>query len=278
MRIILSRKGFDSSYGGMPSLITPKGGLISFPIPSKSEKDSYTHLRCNYDGGVLRMSEVMEMIRPSYKENGAWRMLSDSSTCHLDPDLSALAKQRVTGWRGSFGQTGAAQRVLMNAAIMPDDLFLFFGWFNSLHSSFSDYANTGKHLIFGYLQIGEIIRPAEDHIPAWLADHPHAARARRGDEVNCIYVARERSSWSDETLGYGILKYSDDLVLTKPGMTRSKWNLPDLFRGLDITYHSEASWCQDYFQSACRGQEFVVESNEVVTQWAIGLIENNKSS
>lgn len=34
MKIILSRKGFDSSYGGYPSPILPDGSLLSIPIPS----------------------------------------------------------------------------------------------------------------------------------------------------------------------------------------------------------------------------------------------------
>lgn len=32
MKVILSRKGFDSTYGGYPSLILPDGELISLPI------------------------------------------------------------------------------------------------------------------------------------------------------------------------------------------------------------------------------------------------------
>jgi Nucleotide modification associated domain 3 len=33
MKLILSRKGFDSSHGGGPSPIRPDGRLLSFPIP-----------------------------------------------------------------------------------------------------------------------------------------------------------------------------------------------------------------------------------------------------
>ena len=43
MKIILSRKGFDSSNGGIPSPIMPDGTLISMPIPAK-EKVSYTDI------------------------------------------------------------------------------------------------------------------------------------------------------------------------------------------------------------------------------------------
>jgi len=37
MKVILSRKGFDSQYGGMPSPILPDGTLLSLPIPSKTD-------------------------------------------------------------------------------------------------------------------------------------------------------------------------------------------------------------------------------------------------
>ena len=38
MKIILSRKGFDSGYGGMPSPILPNGIMLSMPIPSNGFK------------------------------------------------------------------------------------------------------------------------------------------------------------------------------------------------------------------------------------------------
>lgn len=37
-KIILSRKGFDSKYGGIPSPILPDGAMLSFPIPANSKE------------------------------------------------------------------------------------------------------------------------------------------------------------------------------------------------------------------------------------------------
>ena len=45
MKIILSRKGFDSSNGGCPSPILPDGTLLSMPIPS-NDRDTYETLSC----------------------------------------------------------------------------------------------------------------------------------------------------------------------------------------------------------------------------------------
>jgi len=39
MKIILSRKGFDSTYGGFPSPIFEDGRMISLPIPISHEKE-----------------------------------------------------------------------------------------------------------------------------------------------------------------------------------------------------------------------------------------------
>ena len=44
MKIILSRKGFDSQYGGHPSPILPDGTLLSIPIPSKDEIYKFSEL------------------------------------------------------------------------------------------------------------------------------------------------------------------------------------------------------------------------------------------
>ncbi len=44
MKVILSRKGFDSENGGIPSAIMPNGDVVSFPIPS-DDKASFSDLR-----------------------------------------------------------------------------------------------------------------------------------------------------------------------------------------------------------------------------------------
>ena len=43
MKIILSRKGFDSANGGIVSPISEDGAMISFPIPS-NDVDTYDSL------------------------------------------------------------------------------------------------------------------------------------------------------------------------------------------------------------------------------------------
>ena len=46
MKIILSRKGFDTTSGGCPSPILPDGTLLSLPIPDE-EDIKYSDLQYN---------------------------------------------------------------------------------------------------------------------------------------------------------------------------------------------------------------------------------------
>lgn len=53
MKIILSRKGFDSANGGIVSPIFEDGTMVSFPIPSDDE-DTYDSLYCSCSTTVCR--------------------------------------------------------------------------------------------------------------------------------------------------------------------------------------------------------------------------------
>ena len=58
MKIILSRKGFDSSNGGISSPILPDGTLLSLPIPGKFDNLSFDDL--NYNG--VSFSNILRLI------------------------------------------------------------------------------------------------------------------------------------------------------------------------------------------------------------------------
>ena len=67
--------------------------------------------------------------------------------------------------------------------------------------------------------------------------------------------------------------FNENLVLTKIGMTRSKWELPEVFRDLNISYHSKDSFKLDHFQSAAKGQEFVIDANDSLINWVKQIVE-----
>jgi hypothetical protein len=99
MKLVFSRKGFDSSTGGFPSPII-NGKPISLPIPYPSSKVSYRHFNL---GKIVR--------------DLTGRKLAEKDLCHNDPDLEM----------GAFGQASSAQSHLHNQSIGCGDLFLFFG-------------------------------------------------------------------------------------------------------------------------------------------------------
>ncbi|MCJ7507742.1 MAG: hypothetical protein MUO85_03290, partial [candidate division Zixibacteria bacterium] len=182
MKVILSRKGFDSAFGGYPSPILPSGEMISLPIPSY-EDISYSDVKT----GESTYYNLMKDLEPKIKSDDEWLDLNENIGCHLDPDIHKNSIDRVPGWRPCFGQDGAAQSHLENQGVSENDLFLFFGWFRKIRiyngKREFDPHEKGKHAIFGYLQIGEIKKvDNEFDIPKWLAYHPHVAEERRNVE------------------------------------------------------------------------------------------------
>lgn len=275
MKVILSRKGCDSSFGGMPGIILPDGRIVFIPIPGmETETIRYGDLMLDQEKG--KIVGFMKQVSPFICINRDKFGISREIKCHLDPDLNMEMYPREPEWRGCFGQVGAAQTVLENSNVNNGDVFLFFGWFN--HTELKDgklffCKGQGFHMIFGWLQIDHRIYTKQDIVPDWLQYHPHARAGSSSAPNNCIYIARKNLSWNGEICGYGIFpNFRKELVLTKNGMTRSKWALPDEFRGLGITYHNETSWKEEYFQSACRGQEFIFEENKAVENWAKKII------
>lgn len=98
-------------------------------------------------------------------------------------------------------------------------------------------------------------------------------RKRRRNKTNTIYIARDNLSWNESLPGAGRFNLNDKLILTKKGLSRSKWCLPDFFKEAEISYHTKDSWKDGYFQSAAIGQEFAIKDNDEVEEWVRGLIE-----
>jgi len=100
---------------------------------------------------------------------------------------------------------------------------------------------------------------------------------------NCLYVACETLSWDGNRSRFGVFQYDERLVLTKDGMSRSNWRLPELpaFSGSvkpKISSSRKDAWRNDpqhgeYYRVANIGQEFVIEETDAVEAWARSLIE-----
>jgi hypothetical protein len=271
MKIILSRKGFDSSNGGMPSPILPDGRMLSLPIPSSKGRRPE---ECRFGKQTYR--DLIDQLRKPSKKN--W---DEIDTVHLDPDLVKGTAPRVKGWRPSLGQTGPAASHLRDQGVGEGDLFLFFGWFRETEIVDGElrYARHAPniHCIFGWLQVAEVFRVEQgDGAPpqqGWLKDHPHVEFSHKFDGGSDIYVASrdlQIDGISGGIPGGGAFeRYNKKLRLTAPEESRrSRWLLPDWFMNEDggskMTYNIDSeNWFRGpegaYLKSAAIGQEFVFD-------------------
>jgi hypothetical protein len=262
-RLIFSRKGFDSQYGGIPSPILPDGSLVSFPIPAKGASHSFAQLCW---GETHLGTLVGELSRGR---------IHPRRRCHVDPDLDPRTLPRSPAWRPIFGQSNAAQRHLRNQGVREGDLFLFFGWFRQVESDGRRiaYARQAPHLhvLYGWLQVGSSRRITPElrlELP-WAAYHDHLKRER---PHNHLYIAAKRLHLGAGTAklpGAGVFRrFQQPLCLTAPDRSRSIWALPKWFFPGDgrnaLSYHGDpARWepgprCV-WLRTVGRGQEFVLD-------------------
>jgi len=282
MKVILSRKGFDSEYGEFPSPIFPDGTLCSLPIPS-DEWPPFSKLTV----ARRNLGRVVEDLthRRSTRRDGV----------HLDPDLRREMLARERGWRPSFGTVGAAQTHLEKQGVGQGDLFLFFGWFRrtiELQGQLVyDPDAPNLHVIFGWLQVGKIFKPSRERgdPPMWSRQHPHVKGARFRSSNNTLYVAAKWLKLPGGSLhvpaGGAFERFVRALCLTKEGERRTAWRLPARFHPSGdrppLSYHGDRRrWRKDVkgvvLETVARGQEFVLDCDYYPEcfQWLRGLLSS----
>jgi hypothetical protein len=270
VKIIFSRKGFDSTAGGCPSPIID-GQPVSLPIPSAMPTPTrFGDLNGQYSRLVFDL--------PVGK-------LTPDDWCHLDPDINPASLPRQTGWRGALGQSRAAQGHLANQGVQPGDLFVFWGLFQPVaHDGRWRFVGRPEHRVWGWLQIAEIIELGADGTHAvtarpWLKAHPHARAGWCAQNV--LYVASEELTLGARALslpGSGVLRTGHRL--TARGANPSTWSVPDWLNprrgGSGMTYHPQHRWGPEgTVQSAPRGQEFVAvpPNGRNAIEWLTALLE-----
>lgn len=264
MKLILSRKGTDSSAGGLPSPIFPDGRIVSLPIPQPDGPTRYSQLQV----GNQSLSSLIKQLGGKQ-----WR-----SGCHLDPDIDRSLCPDVQDWLPAFGQAASAQRHLEQEGVGVGDLFLFFGWFKQVEKVKGRWQQVKGapdiHLIYGWMQVGEILKPEGDNREILgrypqLARHPHL---QTDYPFNTIYLPTEQLQIGEHFLdlpGTGVFSHYDQLrQLTTAGENRTQWTLPAAFFPTDferaLSYHRQPwRWQQSeesaQLQAAARGQEFVLD-------------------
>jgi hypothetical protein len=286
MRIILSRKGFDSTTGGFPSPIMPCGRLLSLPIPVTTNGE----YGIPYDNLMFDGKQLSEII--SQLNNGQFNY----PQAHLDPDLDRdRFEPREQGWKRTLGQQGPPAGILDNNKVEKGDLFLFFGWFRRTRYEdgqleYVPPKEGGKdiHVIFGWLQIHRVLEvqrdQRQDEFPMWLHYHPHIIN-RKIYTNNKIYIAAEHFTLDELSVrGAGTFPcFKPSLQLTAPHETKAHWCLPKWLQndlpGFTRPSRTNKNWhCNNGyvpFDSDGRGQEFIFEAtdpdNPEVMKWLKSL-------
>lgn len=271
MRIVLSRKGFDSAAGGGPSPVLEDGTLLSLPIPEKANQG---HAPKNLETANWHKYDDLN-LPPKIKEY--CKKQSKSEYCHLDPDIRPELWCHCEKWQPTFGQCDAAAGHLIDQLKLKKEadkkivitepvLFLFFGLFRKYNGK--QFYDKPVHAIWGYMVCDKVIINDQKEMPPY---HPHA-KLKKGKKNfnNLLFIPKEGC--------FGTFKYCKRLVLTdsdlqQPAKTRWKINALPWFKYLKdgtvtMSYHPNKAKCfpeDDAYFQACQGygQEFVVSQGVV---------------
>jgi len=232
MRIVFSRKGFDSANGGRPSPIID-GRPLSLPIPERTGACSTF--------GELGLGQLVECVTRG--------RLTAEDGCHDDPMFG-------DGWCW-FGQSASAQGHLRNQKIGPGDVFLFFGLFAE------EDTQERHHRIYGYFEVAGVA-PAEaarDH-RAWRdppRPHPHLSDKPR--RQNTLYFGPGKLARNACAA----------LRLTRRGGPTSHWAIPSWLEAAKLSRHDNPDrWATPgMLATVAIGQEFVcdISDNRPARDW-----------
>lgn len=222
MKLVFSRKGFDSTAGGVPSPIVD-GVPVSLPIPARDRSRT-----------TFADRDLGDLVNTVSRGK-----LTGEDFCHDDPMFAdGLC------W---FGQCGAAQGHLLKHGVGPGDRFLFFGLFAD--------PETGErhHRIFGHMRVLACGAPGDvAQSPHWREPprhHPHLEGEWPAN--NALWFGA----------GTTALSAPSELRLTRPGGPLNLWDVPPWLKRRGLTYHDRAErWIgRTGLDSAKRGQEFVCD-------------------
>jgi hypothetical protein len=279
MRVIFSRKGFDSSAGGFPSPAVD-GTLISIPIPAGRGDPGSLYRQLRTPLGIS-YAELMNDLEPTRGAIG-W-----GGVAHFDPQVDPKPN-----WLGALGHSGSAQKHALEP-VVPGDIFLFFGWFRQAEETAEGYRwkphAKDFHAIWSYLQVGEVLDVDDNpDVHRRFGWHPHVQRnLAGGSKGDRLWVAARELNF--EGLGgraSGLLRLTDTTRLTVPGgEERSEWQLPLGFDPRDnpISGLGELIGGKERYRrerdhlivnSGGRGQEFVATVTPDVQSWLKELLSS----
>ena len=228
MKIILSRKGFDSKAGGIPSPIFPNGDMISFPIPDAKDSDKYADLQyTDENNNKYSYERILDNLYSCKNTKYCKEMKKNLSNlqCHLDPDIDKTRRSKgCENWEPLFGQidqTGKYLKSNIKNLENEDYLFLFFGWFHKVKQQNEKFVyeigkNKDLHIIWGYLLVNEMLTDTESQRKkSW---HPHSKYVE--NDSNVIFTAKKAGLFN---------KFDDKLLLTDKNSSRAVWKYNEVY-------------------------------------------------
>ena len=305
MKVILSKKGLDSTYGGYAidldrMLDKTHNKMLYIPMPMLDNKDDkgrkYKDIQSNYCNGstFLELYKKFANDKAKIKVRGKTYDIDDKNIfCHPDPYILELYKHEtlssfdktkefashsISQGVSSFGQAGKAISHLNGQGVGEGDLFLFY----------SSYKRNNKyiHAIWGYLEVGKVIECSElsdDDKNFWLnqlGDQPHKSVIATPC-ADIIYVAKEGNlSFNPKFPSSGLFDYNKNLVLTKPDQPcRTLWCIPKL-SGVVPSWNSGRAFNEhgELMVTPC-AQEFVLpakgfDNGDKVEKWVKSLFSD----
>lgn len=301
MKIVLSRKGFDSSFGGVASpVFTEDERFLSLPIPlNRPEETRKLGYKISYHDLNLYGHNYGQLVEDLSRNKGTRRLRADALV-RLGLDLlKDVYPDRDQDWRPLFGQLGSAQGHLSKQGIGRGDIFLFFGLYNWVRKEKGLYSyeknEQAFHMLWGWFQIDDVIdldKP-DNKIQAWMKYHPYFYMP--DVKRKALYLGSQDLTIGQKVMikggGVGIFdKYRQELQLSRKGSARcTDWLVPAFLYNEDKTklptYHQDpARWRKEgdrYNLTAVSiGQEFVFDSEDHLgaTDWIVGLINNGRLS
>ena len=298
MKLVLSRKGFDSGSGGCFSPYNhDTGKYIWFPIPEKvnsySNQIRYTDIlvKSEYIDGLRgsNLSEVYNSLKGTdhvkLRKNEYASIYDGELFAHFDPMLGLppwIEESENCKIGKGFGQFNAAPH-LEKQNVKEGSIFLFFGGFQSTSNK-----KISGHYIYGWLKIKKRIESYKECIEIIeeynLQHHPHITEAAfERNQKNFIFIPDQ---WLFEDLGIPGCGYfatlNDHLLLSNSKeMNTATWKLPNFYyKNLTQVHQNTWNYLPD---GSCTvktgiGQEFVTPLSEKGKGWLRELFLKNQNN
>ncbi len=272
MRVILSRKGFEPTHGGIPSPILPDGTLLLLPKPVENGTISFHDLSYQghsyYDIAVSLNEDLKEPLDEAMCQTG----------CYINP----ISHNPPLVWYPAYHRNGALESHLTKQRVTVGDIFLFYGWFrqteyDSAHRLRFVPNSPAQSIIFSYFQIGAIIKDISFFSKQYNWQL-HTFIDKNNSIPSTIYLPTKKLSYNNHQPGCSILSYHSKLVLTKPGCNYNQWQLPDFLCSPDvkITYHNNRNngfiSGKNFFIASSISEEFVIHGTYDLKQWVHSMI------